>query len=168
MERLLERGLLSSRWLLVPLYLVLVLLLLVFAFRAGAELLHLFESITAISEIDLVLAALGLIDLALVGDLLVMVALSSYEAMVSTIDTRPEAEKPSWLGKYDAGTIKLKVASSLVAISAIHLLRTYLNSNDVPLERLLVLTAVHLAFVISALILANVDRIAFAAHRESH
>ncbi|GAC1632876.1 MAG: TIGR00645 family protein [Nevskia sp.] len=168
MERLLERGLLGSRWLLVPLYLVLVLLLLVFAYRAGAELLHLFQSIAEITEIELVLAALGLIDLALVGDLLVMVALSSYEAMVSSIDTRPDAEKPSWLGKYDAGTIKLKVASSLVAISAIHLLRTYLNSSDVPLNRLLVLTAVHLAFVVSALILAYVDRIAFAAHREAH
>jgi len=168
MEQRFERGLLSSRWLLVPLYLVLVLLLVVFAFRAVIELIHLFENLFAITEIELVLAALGLIDLALVGDLLVMVALSSYEAMVSTIDAKPESEKPSWLGKYDAGTIKLKVASSLVAISAIHLLRTYLNSTDVPLDRLLVLTAVHLAFVISALILAFVDKIAFAAHREQH
>jgi uncharacterized protein (TIGR00645 family) len=168
MEQRFERGLLSSRWLLVPLYLVLVLLLVVFAFRAVIELIHLFENLFAITEIELVLAALGLIDLALVGDLLVMVALSSYEAMVSTIDAKPESEKPSWLGKYDAGTIKLKVASSLVAISAIHLLRTYLNSTDVPLDRLLVLTGVHLAFVISALILAFVDKIAFAAHREQH
>lgn len=168
MERRFESGLLASRWLLVPMYLVLVLMLVVFAYRAGAELLHLLQHIADITEVELVLAALGLIDLALVGDLLVMVALSSYEAMVSTIDTKPDAEKPSWLGKYDAGTIKLKVASSLVAISAIHLLRTYLNSTDVSLDRLIVLTGVHLAFVVSALILAHVDRIAFAAHRESH
>lgn len=166
MERQFERALLNSRWLLVPLYLVLVVLLLVFGVQAIRELVHLFEHILDITEIDLVLAALGLIDLALVGDLLVMVALSSYEAMVSTIDSKPGDEKPGWLGKYDAGTIKLKVASSLVAISAIHLLRTYLNSTDIPLDRLLVLTAVHLAFVVSALILAYVDKIAFAAHRE--
>lgn len=166
MERQFERALLNSRWLLVPLYVVLVVLLLVFAVQAVRELVHLFEHILDITEVELVLAALGLIDLALVGDLLVMVALSSYEAMVSTIDGRDEAEKPSWLGKYDAGTIKLKVASSLVAISAIHLLRTYLNSIDIPLDRLLVLTGVHLAFVVSALILAYVDKIAFAAHRE--
>ena len=167
MERQFERLLLRSRWLLVPMYVVLVLVLIVFAARAGSELFHLFEQIMAISETELVLAALALIDLALVGDLLVMVALSSYEAMVSSIDAHPDAEKPTWLGKYDAGTIKLKVASSLVAISAIHLLRTYLNSSDVPLARLLTLTAVHLAFVVSALILAYVDRIAFAARRET-
>lgn len=166
MERLFERTLLTSRWLLVPLYVVLVLVLIAFAIQAVSELIHLLQHIAQIGEAELVLAALALIDLALVGDLIVMVALSSYEAMVSSIDSRDEQEKPSWLGKYDAGTIKLKVASSLVAISAIHLLKTYLNSADVSLERLLVMTAVHLAFVVSAFILAHVDRIAFAAHRE--
>jgi uncharacterized protein (TIGR00645 family) len=168
MERQFERLLLASRWLLVPLYIVLVLVLIVFAVQAANELYHLFSHIIEISETELVLAALALIDLALVGDLLIMVALSSYEAMVSAIDNRDDNEKPSWLGKYDAGTIKLKVASSLVAISAIHLLKTYLNSGSMPLERLLTMTAVHLAFVISAFILAHVDRIAFAGHRENH
>lgn len=167
-ERKFESLLLGSRWLLVPLYVVLVLLLIVFAHHAVTELLHLFQHISEITEVELVLAALGLIDLALVGDLLVMVALSGYEAMVSTIEPRDGGEKPNWLGKYDAGTIKLKVASSLVAISAIHLLRSYLNSKDIPLDRLLVLTGVHLAFVVSALILAYVDKIAFAVHREQH
>lgn len=168
MERTFERLLLTSRWMLVPLYVVLVLILVVFAIRAGNELVHLFRHALDISETDLVLAALSLIDLALVGDLLVMVALSSYEAMVSKLDVAPGAEAPGWLGKYDAGTIKLKVASSLVAISAIHLLKTYLNSGDMPLDRLLTMTAVHLAFVVSALILAFVDKLAFAAHREQH
>jgi uncharacterized protein (TIGR00645 family) len=163
-----ERTLLASRWLLVPLYLVVLLLLVAFSYKAVVELIHLFETLDAISETDLVLAALSLIDLALVGDLTVMVALSGYETMVSRIDVDPGTEKPSWLGKYDSGTIKLKVASSLVAISAIHLLKTYLNSSNVPLDRLLVLTGVHLAFVVSALILAYVDKIAFSSHREHH
>ncbi|MDB5988267.1 MAG: putative inner rane protein [Nevskia sp.] len=161
-----ERLLLASRWLLVPLYLVVLLMLLGFAYKAVLELLHIFQSLLSITESELVLAALSLIDLALVGDLAVMVALSGYETMVSRIDATPEMEKPNWLGKYDSGTIKLKVASSLVAISAIHLLKTYLNSGDVPLDRLMVMTGVHLAFVVSALILAYVDRIAFASHRE--
>jgi uncharacterized protein (TIGR00645 family) len=166
MERQFERLLLTSRWMLVPLYVVLVLILVVFALRAGNELLHLFQHALDIAETDLVLAALSLIDLALVGDLLVMVALSSYEAMVSDIEVAAEAEAPTWLGKFDAGTIKLKVAASLVAISAIHLLKTYLNSAEMPLARLLTMTTVHLAFVVSALILAYVDKIAFASHRE--
>jgi uncharacterized protein (TIGR00645 family) len=95
MERQFERLLLASRWLLVPLYIVLVLVLIVFAVQAANELYHLFAHIIEISETELVLAALALIDLALVGDLLIMVALSSYEAMVSAIDNRNDNEKPS-------------------------------------------------------------------------
>jgi uncharacterized protein (TIGR00645 family) len=167
MERLVERALLSSRWLLVPLYIVVLLLLIAFAVKAAIELVHIFQSLLTITESELVLAALSLIDLTLVGDLTVMVALSGYEAMVSRIETHPDQEKPAWLGKYDSGTIKLKVASSLVAISAIHLLKAYLNHESLPLDRLLALMAVHLAFVVSALILAFVDKIAFAGHRDT-
>jgi len=165
MERLLERLVLGSRWLLVPLYLVLGLLLLAFAIRSVIELLHIFQTLLDMSETDLVLAALSLIDLVLIGNLIVMVALSGYETFVSRIDTVPEMEKPGWLGKYDPGTIKLKVAASLVAISAIHLLKNYLAHDALDVTRMLTLTAVHLAFVVSALILAFVDRIAFSAHR---
>ena len=169
MERLLERLILGSRWLLAPLYLVLALLLLAFAVKSVAELLHIYQILLDISEADLVLAALSLIDLVLIGNLIVMVALSGYETFVSRIDKVPEMEKPSWLGKYDPGTIKLKVAASLVAISAIHLLKNYLGHDALDVTRMLTLTAVHLAFVVSALILAFVDKIAFSAHRnESH
>jgi len=165
MERLLERLVLGSRWLLVPLYLVLGLLLLAFAIRSVIELLHIFQTLLDMSETDLVLAALSLIDLVLIGNLIVMVALSGYETFVSRIDKVPGMEKPGWLGKYDPGTIKLKVAASLVAISAIHLLKNYLAHDALDVTRMLTLTAVHLAFVVSALILAFVDRIAFSAHR---
>ena len=165
MERLLERLVLSSRWLLVPLYLVLALLLLAFSVKSVVELLHIFQTLLDISEADLVLAALSLIDLVLIGNLIVMVALSGYETFISRIDKVPEMEKPSWLGKYDPGTIKLKVAASLVAISAIHLLKNYLGHEALDVTRMLTLTAVHLAFVVSALILAFVDKIAFSEHR---
>jgi uncharacterized protein (TIGR00645 family) len=167
MERLLERLVLGSRWLLVPLYLVLGLLLLAFAIRSVIELLHIFQTLLDMSETDLVLAALSLIDLVLIGNLIVMVALSGYETFVSRIDKAPEMEKPGWLGKYDPGTIKLKVAASLVAISAIHLLKNYLAHDALDVTRMLTLTAVHLAFVVSALILAFVDKIAFSEHRNA-
>jgi len=167
MERLLERLVLGSRWLLVPLYLVLGLLLLAFAIRSVIELLHIFQTLLDMSETDLVLAALSLIDLVLIGNLIVMVALSGYETFVSRIDKVPEMEKPGWLGKYDPGTIKLKVAASLVAISAIHLLKNYLAHDALDVTRMLTLTAVHLAFVVSALILAFVDKIAFSEHRNA-
>jgi len=165
MERLLERLVLGSRWLLVPLYLVLVVLLAAFAVKAAVELVHIFDGLFDSSESEMVLAALSLIDLVLIGNLIVMVALSGYETFVSRIDQVPEMEKPSWLGKYDPGTIKLKVAASLVAISAIHLLKNYLGHESLDVTRMMMLTGVHLAFVVSALILAFVDRIAFSAHR---
>jgi uncharacterized protein (TIGR00645 family) len=166
MERLIERLVLGSRWLLVPLYLVLVLLLAAFAVKAVVELLHIFEGLLDSTEAELVLAALSLIDLVLIGNLIVMVSLSGYETFVSRMDKVPEMEKPGWLGKYDPGTIKLKVAASLVAISAINLLKNYLSEESQDIKRMVMLTGVHLAFVVSALILAFVDRIAFSAHRE--
>lgn len=168
LERSIERGLLASRWLLVPMYVMLLLTLVIFTIRAGAELAHLFVGVLAMEDSALILATLSLIDLALIGNLVVMVALSGYETFVSRVDVPDDVERPDWLGKYDAGTIKLKVAASIVAISSIHLLRAYLDIGNFERGRMLTLTLVHLAFVVSALILAYVDKLAFAAHREGH
>ncbi|MBL6750270.1 MAG: TIGR00645 family protein [Nevskia sp.] len=165
-ERQLERIVLGSRWLLVPLYIALSVLLAAFGIRAAVEVVHIFADLFTASEAELVLASLSLIDLVLVGNLVVMVSLSGYETFVSPLDRVSGLDRPSWLGKYDPGTIKLKVAVSLVAISAIHLLHEYLSAEELDTTRLLTLTAVHLAFVVSALILALVDKIAFAAHRQ--
>jgi uncharacterized protein (TIGR00645 family) len=98
-ELLLERCILLSRWLLVPLYLALIAILILFAIKAYQEVIHLFAIIATITETDLVLAALALVDLALVANLLVMVVLSSYETFVSNIDVYEGQEKPSWLGQ---------------------------------------------------------------------
>lgn len=165
-ERIIESLLLSGRWLLVPLYLVLCLILVVFAVKAGQELVHLFEHVLEISEAELTLAVLSLIDMTLVANLLVMVSLSGYETFVSRFDTVGDMEKPSWLGKLDPGTVKLKLAASIVAISAIHLLKLYMSTATFDSQRVLVMTGVHLAFVVSALLLAWVDKLAFASHRE--
>lgn len=165
MERTLERLMLAARWLLVPLYAILLLILLAFAVKAGQELWHLFAHVLETDETQLVLGVLSLIDMALVANLLVMVALSGYETFVSRFDTVEEMEKPGWLGKLDPATVKLKLAASIVAISAIHLLRQYMSTESFDTERILVLTGVHLAFVVSALLLAVVDKIAFAHHR---
>ena len=120
---------------------------------------------------DLALAVLALIDMALVANLLVMVILTSYENFVSNLDTDEGQEKPSWLGKIDAGTIKVKLAVAIVAISSIHLLKAFMTapppSNGQPLwnSALFWLVVIHLTFVLSALGMAVIDRIAFAQHR---
>ncbi|MER2601037.1 MAG: TIGR00645 family protein [Candidatus Competibacter phosphatis] len=170
-EFLLERCILLSRWLLVPLYLALIAILILFAIKAYQEVIHLFAIIATITETDLVLAALALVDLALVANLLVMVVLSSYETFVSNLDVREGQEKPSWLGKIDAATIKIKLAVAIVAISSIHLLKAFMTTppqdSDQPLwnNQLFWLVIIHMTFALSALLMAVIDRIAFAPHR---
>ncbi|MCB1920927.1 MAG: TIGR00645 family protein [Candidatus Competibacteraceae bacterium] len=170
-EMLLERTILLSRWLLAPLYLALIAVLILFTVKAVQEAVHLFQIILGVSETDLVLSVLGLIDMVLVANLLVMVILSSYETFVSALDTTGDQEKPSWLGKIDAATIKIKLAVAIVAISSIHLLKAFMTAppqnGDQPLwnNHLFWLVVIHLTFVVSALGMAVVDRIAFAQHR---
>lgn len=163
-ERALETLLLSSRWLLVPLYLVLSLILIAFGAKAAQEFWHLVTHLFELTESQLVLATLSIIDMTLVASLIVMVALSGYETFVSRFDTVSDMEKPSWLGKLDPGTVKIKLAVSIVSISAIHLLKTYLSNEALDNARIYTLTAVHLAFVVSALLLAWLDKI--ASHKD--
>jgi uncharacterized protein (TIGR00645 family) len=159
MERIFERLLFAMRWLLAPLYFGLGLLLVMFAVQFFRELLHLFESATTILEVDLILLALTLIDLTLVASLIVMVMLSGYENFVSKLDLEGAEKSLAWLGKLDAGSLKIKVAASIVAISSIHLLKAFMNFASVPNDKLILLIATHLTFVTSALLLAVMDRI---------
>ena len=147
------------RWLLAPLYLGLGLLLIMFALQFFRELIHIFETATSILEVDLILASLTLIDLTLVASLVVMVMLSGYENFVSKLDIGDTEKSLAWLGKLDAGSLKIKVAASIVAISSIHLLKAFMNYEDVATEKLIMLIVTHLTFVISALLLAVMDRI---------
>jgi len=165
LENLVERFLFAGRWLLVPLYVGLTLVLLAFTAKFFQELIHLVPALPAMAESDLILTALALADLVLVANLLVMVILSGYENFVSRIDAAKGSEL-SWLGKVDAGTLKVKVAASIVAISSIHLLKAFVKAETVSNDKLMWLVIIHLTFVVSALLLAWVDKIAFAMHRE--
>ena len=159
MERQFERLLFALRWLLAPLYLGLGLLLVIFAIQFFRELIQIFRSATTLLEVDLVLMALTLIDLTLVASLVVMVMLSGYENFVSKLDVGETEQSLAWLGKLDAGSLKIKVAASIVAISSIYLLKTFMNYESVPNDKLILLIATHLTFVVSALLLAVMDRI---------
>ena len=171
LETLLEQCILLSRWLLAPIYLALAAVLVLFTVKAFQEVIHLYAIITIATEADLILAVLALIDMALIANLLVMVILSSYENFVSNIDVAEDQEKPYWLGKIDAATLKIKLAVAIVAISSIHLLKAFMTAppqdNAQPLwnNQLFWLVIIHLTFVISALLMAVIDKIAFAHHR---
>jgi uncharacterized protein (TIGR00645 family) len=159
MEQTFERILFALRWLLAPLYLGLGLMLVLFCVQLARELIHIFENALTIAEVDLILAALTLIDMTLVASLIVMVMLSGYENFVSKLDLDGAEKTLAWLGKLDAGSLKIKVAASIVAISSIHLLKAFMNYESVPTEKLIMLIATHLTFVVSALLLAVMDRI---------
>jgi len=121
--------------------------------------LHTLPDILSIKEADLVLLILSLVDMALVGGLIVMVMFSGYENFVSQIDIDEGDEKLSWLGKLDAGSLKQKVAASIVAISSIHLLQKFMGIQSIPNDKIMWYVIVHLTFVVSALGMVWADRI---------
>ena len=159
MERTLETLLYASRWLLAPIYVGLSLALLALGIKFFQEIFHILPAVLSIKEADLILIVLSLVDIALVGGLLVMVMLSGYENFVSQIDIRDDGEKLDWLGKLDAGSLKQKVAASIVAISSIHLLKAFMNSPNIESDTLKWYVIVHMTFVVSALGMALVDRL---------
>jgi len=165
MEQALERLLFASRWLLAPIYLGLSLALLALGIKFFQELLHLLPNILEVRETDLILTVLALVDIALVGGLVVMVMFSGYENFVSRIDVDAAGEKLGWLGKLDTGTLKIKVAASIVAISSIQLLRVFMDAAQLPDRTLKWYVIIHLTFVVSALLLGYLDKLVFAGHR---
>jgi uncharacterized protein (TIGR00645 family) len=158
LELTVERIILSSRWLLVVFYLGLVVALAVYAVSFGYKFWKVALNVLSYDEADMILAMLGLIDAALVASLIVMVMISGYENFVSRFDDEGEADV-SFLGKLDSGSLKIKVASSIVAISSIHLLQVFLNASQYDNSKLILLTGIHLAFVVSAVMLGLLERI---------
>ena len=158
-ERTAEKFLYASRWLLAPIYFGLSFGLLLLSLKFFQEVFHILPLVFSTKEADLVLIILSLIDLSLVGGLLVMIMLSGYENFVSTIDLDEGSEKLSWLGKMDAGSLKQKVAASIVAISSIHLLKAFMNAESIDNDKLMWYVIIHMTFVLSAIGMAYVDRL---------
>lgn len=166
MERFFERLLFATRWILAPIYFGMSLALLALAVKFFQEVWHVLTHLVTVSEAELILTVLALVDLALVASLVVMVMFAGYENFVSKIDIAEDAKRLGWLGKLDAGTLKLKVAISIVAISSIHLLGAFMNLGQIPGDKLMWYVVMHLTFVISALLMGVLDRISFSSHRE--
>jgi uncharacterized protein (TIGR00645 family) len=160
MERALEAMLYLSRWLLAPIYLGLAALLILLGVTFVRELWDLAVGLPAAGENDMILAALTLIDLALVASLVVMMILSGWENFVSRFEIADEGERLPWVGKLDASGLKLKLSASIVAISSIHLLKAFMKVETTPNDKLLWLVVIHMTFVVSTLLLALVDRVA--------
>jgi uncharacterized protein (TIGR00645 family) len=163
LTRLLESGLFAARWLLAPFYVGLVIALLsllgVFFVEVPREIEHLFETPPSRLAETGILMALTLIDLSLTANLLILVILSGYKNFVSRLEVADEW--PAWMGSVDFAGLKIKLISSIVAISSIALLRTYLELEDKPqkTETLLWEVLITLTFVIAGVLLAVMDYI---------
>lgn len=158
-ERAVERAVSLTRWLLAPIYLGLAILLGMLVVGFARELWQVATTLGAADSNDLILATLSLVDLTLVATLVVMVVLLGFENFVARRPTPSDAAPAPWMEKLDPGGLKLKVSTAIVAISSIHLLKTYMRIEDAPTERLPWMVGIHLTFVATAILMALADRL---------
>lgn len=167
-----------SRWLQAPLYLGLILAQVIYVWQFLKELRHLIqysvlgtympEGMEEVSgEAVTMLIVLGLVDVVMISNLLIMVIVGGYETFVSRIRLDDHPDQPEWLSHVNANVLKTKLAMSIIGISSIHLLRTFINSENIPNDKMLWQTMIHLAFVASAIALAWIDRMSLTAHQRA-
>lgn len=158
-EGWIENVLFAGRWLMAPIYLGLLVILGAVAVKFIEELVMTIPLILSMKERELVMLVLSLVDLSLLANLILMVTFVGYENFVSKMHTGDNEDRPSWMAHVDFSGLKLKLLSSIVAISAIHLLRTFLDIAEVAKEDVAWQLAIHLGFVFSGLLLAGMDRL---------
>lgn len=163
-SQLLERALFASRWLMAPFYVGLVFGLVVLLVKFGQELLHFAGGVFVATESQVILGVLALIDLSLTANLILLVIFSGYENFVSRMDLVDQDERPEWMGKVDFSGLKLKLIASIVAISAIQLLKVFMDLGSVSDRDVQWMTIIHVVFVMSGLFLALADWLTDSAH----
>jgi uncharacterized protein (TIGR00645 family) len=149
----------GSRWLQLPLYLGLILAQAVYVYFFGVELLHLVQSTTTIKEADIMLIVLGLIDVVMISNLLIMVIVGGYETFVSRLNLKGHPDEPDWLSHVNANLLKVKLATAIIGISSIHLLKTFINAENLSDKVLIAQTIIHMTFVLSAVAIAYIDKL---------
>jgi uncharacterized protein (TIGR00645 family) len=161
-EAAIEFVLFGGRWLMAPIYLGLLGVVAAIAVKFFQELVHALPGLLSMSEHEFVPFVLSLVDLALLGNLTLMMIYVGYENFVSKLHADGHEDRPHWITHVDFSGLKLKLLGSIVAISAIHLLQTFMNIADVPKEDVGWQLAIHLGFVVSGLLLAVMDRLSAA------
>ncbi|MDR7295244.1 uncharacterized protein (TIGR00645 family) [Pelomonas aquatica] len=187
--RPLPRLIFASRWLQLPLYLGLILAQAVYVFQFWTELVHLIEAafgdqhaleilvksigykgeaLGKLNETILMLVVLGLIDVVMISNLLIMVIVGGYETFVSRMDLDGHPDQPEWLSHVNASVLKVKLATAIIGISSIHLLKTFINADNYKEQTLMWQTIIHVAFLLSAMAIAYTDRLLAQAEHKSH
>ncbi|NOU40953.1 MAG: TIGR00645 family protein [Methylotenera sp.] len=156
----------GSRWLQLPLYLGLIVAQAVYVFFFGVELVHLVSTASTIKEADIMLIVLGLIDVVMISNLLIMVIVGGYETFVSRLNLEGHPDEPDWLSHVNANLLKVKLATAIIGISSIHLLKTFINAENLSDKVLIWQTVIHMTFVFSAVAIAYIDKLMH--HPEQH
>ncbi len=186
----LPRFIFASRWLQLPLYLGLIVAQCVYVFHFWVELVHLVEAVfgnqaalaqlvssigyksdvtvTALNETIIMLVVLALIDVVMISNLLIMVIVGGYETFVSRLNLEDHPDQPEWLSHVNASVLKVKLATAIIGISSIHLLKTFINAANYDEKVLIWQTLIHVTFLLSALAIAYTDRLMSHASKPSH
>ncbi|WP_211471570.1 YqhA family protein [Collimonas humicola] len=179
-----------SRWLQLPLYLGLILAQCVYVFHFWVELTDLIGAVfgnaasldhildvvtiegavrpTKLTEATIMLVVLGLIDVVMISNLLIMVIVGGYETFVSRMNLESHPDQPEWLSHVNASVLKVKLAMAIIGISSIHLLKTFINANAYDVKTLIAQTGIHITFLLSALAIAWCDRIMTATQNQAN
>ena len=158
----LESLIFASRWIQAPLYLGLIVAQVVYCWLFMVELSHLVAGAFGphhMTETDVMLIVLGLIDVVMIANLLIMVIIGGYETFVSRLDLQDNPDQPEWLSHVNAGVLKIKLAAAIIGISSIHLLKTFINATNLSDHTIKWQAIIHVIFLLSALTMAWVDRI---------
>ena len=174
-----------SRWFQAPLYIGLIVAQAAYVYHFMVELWHLVTGVTKIGESEIMLIVLGLIDVVMIANLLIMVIIGGYETFVSRLNLREHPDQPEWLSHVNAATMKIKLSMALVGISSVHLLKTFINIGSVEIpagtvpalaEQLIAASQVevkwqvliHLTFIVSAVAMAYTDRVMTQTLLDAH
>jgi uncharacterized protein (TIGR00645 family) len=162
--KVLPKVIFMSRWLQVPLYLGLIVAQAVYVVLFLKEVWHLVTHAMTLDETNIMLVVLGLIDVVMISNLLIMVIVGGYETFVSRLGVEGHPDEPEWLDHVNAGVLKVKLSMALISISSIHLLKTFINPDQHTFYGVMWQVIIHVAFLVSALIMAYVDRLTTHTH----
>ncbi|MCK3658015.1 hypothetical protein A4G18_04630 [Pasteurellaceae bacterium Pebbles2] len=158
----------ASRWLQLPIYLGLIVVQGIYAYKFMKSLWQLLNEINELDSNAIMLSVLNLIDVVMIANLLVMVIIGGYEIFVSKLNTEDHPDEPEWLDHVNASVLKVKLSMSIISISSIHMLQTFVNAHNMPEKTMMWQLFLHLGFLVSALAMAYTDKILYSTSHKSH
>ena len=165
---LLGKIIFGSRWFQLPIYLVLIVVQGVYAYKFLAALTSMMLNLTSLSETQIMLAVLGLIDVVMIANLLLMVTVGGYETFVSRLRIDNNPDQPEWLDHVNATVLKVKLSMAIISISSIHLLQTFINASQMSEATMKWQVIIHLSFLVSAAALAYTDKLLHSVSAPGH